>query len=64
MTQIQHGDKYQVVWNGSEWVITWTDDTALAADDVILIGVDPAETEDIEVIPVIMHHFTKNIGAG
>ena len=41
MALLQHGDKYQVVWNGSEMVITWTDDTGLADETLFNIGVDP-----------------------
>ena len=41
MALLQHGDKYQVVWNGSEFVITWTDDTGLADETLFSIGVDP-----------------------
>jgi len=41
MAQLQIGDLYNVVWNGSEWVITWTDDTALADETLFSIGVDP-----------------------
>ena len=41
MAILQHGDKYQVVWNGSEWVITYTDDTALADETLFNIGIDP-----------------------
>ena len=41
MALLQHGDKYQVVWNGSEMVITYTDDAGLADETLFSIGVDP-----------------------
>jgi len=41
MAQLQHGDKYQVVWSNGKMVITWTDDTGLADETIFNIGVDP-----------------------
>ena len=41
MAILQHGDKYQVVYSNGQWVITWTDDTALADGTLFNIGVDP-----------------------
>ncbi len=39
MTQYAHGDGYQVVWNGSEWIVVFDD--ILSAADIVHIGVDP-----------------------
>ena len=52
MALLQHGDKYQVVWNGSEFVITWTDDTALADETLFSIGVDPDASATAEPLPI------------
>ncbi len=41
MALLQHGDKYQVVYSNGQWIITWTDDTALADETLFNIGVDP-----------------------
>jgi len=41
MAQKQHGALSQFVWNGSEWVYTYTDDTALADGAILSFGVDP-----------------------
>lgn len=35
MALLRVGDKYQVVWNGSEHVIVFTDDTALQTSDIV-----------------------------
>lgn len=42
MAQKQHGLIEQFVWNGSEWVWTYTGDTPLADAAVVSFGVDPA----------------------
>ena len=57
MALIQHGTTYDVVWNGSEWVITWTDDTALADETLFNIGVDPeaAGESPSSILPIIMN---------
>ena len=41
MALIQPGTSYNVVWNGSEFIITWHDDAALADGTIFNIGVDP-----------------------
>ena len=35
------GIDHEIVWNGSEYIFTWTDDTALADEAVVSFGVDP-----------------------
>ena len=41
------GTDYQVVWNGSEWVITWVSDTAIASGSTVIIGVEPEASSSI-----------------
>ena len=63
MALLKHGDKYQVVWNGSEMVITWTDDTGLADATLFSIGVDPEAAGGSETnLPIMFNHYNKNIG--
>ncbi len=40
MAQLQVGDKYQVVFNGAEFVAVWTDD-AIASGVIVTLGVNP-----------------------
>ncbi len=56
MAEIQHGDKYQAVFNGSEWVVTWVDSVPLKAGDIIEFGVE-------EVVPVILYALNSVLQA-